>query len=192
MATPTEWYTSLQQGGAPVSAPADRRGGGRRGGRRGGKFDDFLSKQRSLRHAMAKEELKQMQERSMQSSRWRYPSAQPVRPRPPARGRGRQGPSGATAAKALLNMSGRMGPMPFQTKDLGTWLDYIGPGRAHQGLMQTGRLLSGGSVGPDVPEEEVPIGMSGGPGVGAAGRHRAARPLHQPSQLLPQPPGQPG
>lgn len=174
MATPSEWYTSLQQGGAPVSAPTDRRGGGR-----GGKFNDFLSKQRKLRHAIAKEELRQLKTRGA-ADRWEDAARRrtPTQtgqttwqrgPRGPARGRGPQGPSGATAAKALLNMSGRMGPMPFQAKDLGTWLDYIGPGRAHQGLMQTGRLLSGGSVGPDAPEEEKSpysrvVGLPGGTG----------------------------
>ena len=174
MPTPTDWYTSLQQGGASVLPPprGRRGGGGGGGGGRGSQFNDFQSKQRSLRHAIAEEELRQLKTRGA-SDRWDFAARRrtPTQtgqtswqrgPRGPARGRqeGADMTRAAGAAKALTGLNIRL---PSAKRDLGTWLNYIGAGRAHEGLMQTGRLLGQGGSG------------GGGGGGGVTGRETPSR-----------------
>lgn len=83
--------------------------------------------------------------------------------------------------------------LPFGKRDLGTWLDYIGPGRAHAGMMQTGRLLSqvggGGGGGAGGGVERAPLTgrrMVGGPGLGAGRGVRTPWPINEGLQALPQ------
>ena len=171
MATPTEWYTSLPGVGS-IGPPEDRRPGG--GGPR---RDEFQNERRRLQNLMAKKQLelmeqklKQARESSLQQREgrllapFREAEARRNAPRPP-----RKAPTGTdygATAKSFFDMMGGH-RKPGDVRAMADWLKFIGPGRAHAGMMQTGELLGGQGGGGVIlgPEEErTPVGMSGSPG----------------------------
>jgi len=172
MATPTEWYTSLPGVGS-VGAPEDRRPGA---GGRDPRRDKFQNERRRLQNLMAKKQLELMEQKlrraresnlQQRSDRLLAPvGEQYERMNAPRRPRKVPGTDYGATAKAFFDMMGGH-RKPGDVQAMAKWLKFIGPGRAHAGMMQSGKLLGGqggGGVMLGPEEAETPIGMSGSPG----------------------------
>lgn len=131
---------------------------------------NLLQEQARMRNAMAQKQLELMQE-DLNRSRRKPHTPGPLVPQEYTQGgRGydpRAEATMAAKAHARLNPQQAARAGPFAAQDLGGWLNYIGPQAAHEGLMQTGRLLSsqgsGGVITGPMPGP-TPTGASGRPG----------------------------